>query len=135
MSGRCLLAAAALALAGCGDGAAEKPRAPTKIANPHHEQLKALPPELQRLGVMRAIRDNGRRCQRVEATAYQEDYRNLSMWVALCNDGRHWALFIAPNGDTQVRDCADARELDLPQCRPVAGAEAPPAAAEPDNRP
>ena len=78
---------------------------------------------------MRAIRDNGKRCQRVEATAYQEEYRNLALWVALCNDGRHWALFIAPNGDTQVRDCADARELDLPQCRPIAAAEAPPAKA------
>ena len=131
MSGRALLAAAsALALAGCGDGAAEETRRPTKIANPHHDQLKALPPDLQRIGVMRAIRDNGKRCQRVEATAYQEDYRNLALWVALCNDGRHWALFIAPNGDTQVRDCADARELDLPQCRPVAGTEATPTKAD-----
>lgn len=130
MNGRAILAAsAALALAGCGDGAAENARPPTKIANPHHDQLKALPPDLQRLGVMRAIRDNGKRCQRVEATAYQEEYRNLALWVALCNDGRHWALFIAPNGDTQVRDCADARELDLPQCRPIAAAEAPPAQA------
>lgn len=127
---RALLAAATLALAGCGGETADQPRSPTKIANPHHDELKALPPDLQRLGVMRAIRDNGKRCQRVVATAYQEDYRNLAMWVALCNDGRHWALFIAPNGDTQLRDCADASELGLPQCRPIAATQAPPAATD-----
>ena len=123
-----LLAAAplALALAGCDGGAAEQSRTPTRIANPGHEELQALSPDLQRLGVMRAIRDNGHRCQRVEATAYQEDFRNLAMWVALCNDGRHWALFIAPNRDTQVRNCADARELGLPQCRPLTVPGAPP---------
>ena len=118
--------AAALALAGCGGDEAREQRPATKIANPYHDQLEALPADLQRLGVMRAIRDNGRRCQRVEATAYQQDYRNLAMWVALCNDGRHWALFIAPTGDTQLRDCNDARQLGLPQCRPVAGPGAQP---------
>ena len=108
-------------LASCGESTESEQKPATKIANPHHDQLLALPEELQRLGVMRAIRDNGKRCQRVEAAAYQEDYRNLSMWVALCNDGRHWALFIAPTGDTQVRACTEVRQLGLPQCRPVTG--------------
>lgn len=116
-----LAGALALALAGCGGEDAREPRPATKIANPGHEELRALPPDMQRLGVMRAIRDNGKRCQRVEAAAYQEDYRNLAMWVALCSDGRHWAVFIAPNRDVEVRDCGDARQLGLPQCRPVAG--------------
>ena len=112
--------------AGCGEEQPPEDRPAIKMANPHHDQLLALPAQLQRLGVMRAIRDNGKRCQRVEAAAYQQDYRNMVMWVALCSDGRHWALFIAPNGDTQVRECAQARQLDLPQCRPVAGPGAPP---------
>jgi hypothetical protein len=34
--------------------------------------------------------------------------------------------YIAPNGDTQVRDCAEARQLRLPQCRPVTGPSAEP---------
>lgn len=118
--------ALATLLGGCGgEEPGEPAAAPTKITNPGHDQLLALPDQLQRLGVMRAIRDNGRRCQRVEATAYQQDYRNMAMWVALCSDGRHWALFIAPNGDTQVRECEHARQLQLPQCRPVAGPGAP----------
>lgn len=122
----------ALALTGCGgEDSADQPRAPTKIANPGHEELNALSPANQRLGVMRAIRDNGNRCRRVEAAAYQQDYRNLAMWVALCDDGRHWALFIAPNRDTQVRNCADARELGLPQCRPLTGPGVPAPKATP----
>ena len=116
-----LLAPLAAALAACGDEPPQDQGPATKITNPHHDQLQALSPEMQRLGVMRAIRDNGKRCQRVEAAAYQQDYRNLAMWVALCNDGRHWALFIAPNGDTQVRNCEENRQLGLPQCRPITG--------------
>src|SRR6187401_2778061 len=92
-----LFAVLMLAVAGCDQGPpGEEARAPTKIINPPHNQLLALSGEMQRLGVMRAIRDNGRRCQRVEATRYQEDYRQMAMWVALCNDGRYWSLFIAP---------------------------------------
>jgi hypothetical protein len=127
VTARRLLAVALLvvAAAGCGDERQAEERPAIKMANRHHDQLLALPEQLRRLGVMRAIRDNGKRCQRVEAAAYQQDYRNMVMWVALCTDGRHWALFIAPNGDTQVRDCAQSRQLDLPQCRPVAGPGAP----------
>ena len=112
----------ALAASACDGGGAERQqRGPTKIINPYHDQLKALSPFMQRLTLMRAIRDNGNRCQRVEGGRYQEDYRNLAMWVALCNDARYWAVFIAPNGDTQVRQCTEARQLGLPQCRPVTG--------------
>lgn len=112
----------ALALAGCGSGdAPAERRAPTRIANPFQDQLMALSPPNQRLTLMRALRDNGKRCGRVEATAYQEEYRNLALWVALCEDGRYWGVFIAPNGDTQVRECSQMRQLDLPQCRPLTG--------------
>ncbi len=112
----------ALALAGCdgGEAPAER-RPPTRIANPFQDQLMALSPQNQRLTLMRAIRDNGKRCGRVETTAYQEEYRNLALWVALCEDGRHWSVFIAPNGDTQVRECGQMRRLELPQCRPLTG--------------
>ena len=112
----------ALALAGCDsrEAPAER-RVPTRIANPFQDQLMALSPPNQRLTLMRAIRDNGKRCGRVEATAYQEEYRNMALWVALCEDGRHWGVFIAPNGDTQVCECSQMRQLDLPQCRPLTG--------------
>ena len=113
---------AALALAGCGSGDAPAVRrGPTRIANPYNDQLKALTPQNQRLTLMRAVRDNGKRCGRIEAAAYQEEYRNMALWVALCEEGRHWGIFIAPNGDTQVRECTQMQQLELPRCRPLTG--------------
>ena len=124
---RLVATALAFLLAGCGqsDSAGEQRRAPTRIVNPYHDRLKALDPRMQRLTLMRAVRDNGKRCGRVEAGHYQEDYRNMALWVALCEDGRHWGVFIAPNGDTQVRECTEMSQLELPQCRPVTGPGAP----------
>jgi hypothetical protein len=115
-------AAAALAAAtsGCDQGQPAENVQRIRVANPHSDRLSALSEPMRYLGLMRAIRDSGKRCQRVESGRYQEDYRGLAMWVALCNDGRHWAIFIAPNADIQVRDCAQMRQLRLPQCRPVA---------------
>ena len=117
-------AALSLALAGCDGGAPNENVTRIAVANPHHDQLAALSPPSQRLGLMRAIRDSGKRCQRVESGSYQQDYRGMKMWVALCNDGRHWGIFIAPNADIQVRDCAEMDRLELPQCRPVAPPQA-----------
>lgn len=121
--------ALAVLLVAC-DGGGQQPAQPVKqieVRNDHHEGLMALSPDLQRLALMRAIRDSGKRCQRVDAGAYQETYRGLKMWVARCNDERSWAVYIAPNGDVQVSNCADAAQLGLPQCREVR-AEAAPAA-------
>jgi hypothetical protein len=111
-----------LALAGCGSSdAPSEQRGPTRIANPYSDQLKALTPQNQRLTLLRAIRDNGKRCGRVEAGAYQEEYRNMALWVGQCEDGRYWGIFVAPNGDTQVRECTQMRQLELPVCRPLTG--------------
>ncbi len=116
------LLVAALTAAGCdGADAPTEQRRPTRIVNSYHDRLMTLSPQMQRLTLMRAVRDNGRRCGRVEAGRYQEEYRNMSLWVALCEDGRHFGVFIAPNGDTQVRECTEMRQLELPQCRPVTG--------------
>ena len=110
---------AMLTAAGCEQGQPPQDVKQIRVANPHHDALLKLSPPYQRLGVMRAIRDNGRRCRRVEGTAHQQSHEGMEMWVALCDDGRHWGIFIAPNGDTQIRDCQQMRQLGLPQCRPV----------------
>ena len=114
--------AASVVVAACESGEPPDNRTQIKVANPGHEGLLKLSSLNQRLALMRAIRDNGRRCQRVDGARYQEDYRGMVMWVALCDDQRHWAIFIAPNGDTQVRECGDMARLRLPQCRPVVAA-------------
>jgi hypothetical protein len=123
------MSAAAIALcllSGC-DGGEPEARPPTRIINPFNDQLKALPDDLQHLALMRAIRDNGRRCRRVDGAEYQRDYGQMALWVAVCEGGRLWAVFIAPNGDTQVRECTEMEQLRLPQCRPVSPAPAEPA--------
>jgi hypothetical protein len=117
-----LTLAASIGVAACESGEPPENRTQIKVANPGHDSLLRLSSLNQRIALMRAIRDNGRRCQRVDGARYQEDFRGMVMWVALCSDQRHWAIFIAPNGDTQVRDCADAAQLRLPQCRPVVAA-------------
>jgi hypothetical protein len=113
-------AALALTLAGCSDGAPSNNLTSIQMVNPGSDRLKALSPLNQRIGLMRAIRDSGKRCRNVQAVGYQQEFRRMAMWVALCSDGRHWSIFIAPNEDIQVRDCAENAQLDLPVCRPVA---------------
>jgi hypothetical protein len=108
-----------LALAGCGDVAPGGNKAGIRVANPDSDRLKAMTPLMQRLTLMRAIRQTGHRCHRVVAGAYQQYYRGMEMWVALCDEGKHWSVFIAGNSDVQARDCSQHVQLGLPQCRPV----------------
>ena len=109
-----------LALAACGDVTPSEPGNGIRVANPDSARLKAASPLDQRLTLMRAIRQTGNRCHRVVTGAYQEYYRGMEMWVALCDDGKHWSIFIAGNSDVQVRDCEQNQQLGLPLCRPVA---------------
>jgi hypothetical protein len=108
-------------LAGCGGGDYGQNLAngqqQIRIANKHHDDLLQLPPNGQRLAMMRAVRGTGNRCQRVDNTGYQEEYRNMRMWVAVCGaENKSYAVYIAANGDVQVRDCAEAGQLALPRC-------------------
>lgn len=113
-----------LALAGCDGGAEDGEARSIKVtgSTPYVEQLKALSDLNRGLALRRAVQDSGERCKRVETSGYQQDYQNLSMWTARCSDSGDWALFIAPNGDVQVRSCADVETLDLPVCRIVEAA-------------
>jgi hypothetical protein len=125
----------ALFLAGCGEMTPSKNAPKIIIANPHSDRLKTLSPLYQRITLRRAIGDSGKRCRRVDALGYQQQYRGLAMWVALCDDGRHWAVFIAPNADIQVRLCTQNAQLNLPPCHPVAPLPPDPAAPPNSNRP
>ena len=116
---RPLVLCAVLLLGACDSGGPPAKVQRIKVENPLHDGLLRLTSLNRRIALMRAIRDNRQRCRRVDGARYQEDYRGMVMWVALCSDQRHWAIFIAPNGDTQVRECGDMAQLRLPQCRPV----------------
>ena len=89
-----------------------------RMKNEYEDRLRALRPGLQRIWAMRAVRGTGNACQRVDNAGYQQDYQNLRMWVAVCGvEGKSWAIYIAPNEDIQVRDCADLGQLSLPRCQ------------------
>lgn len=108
----------ALALFGCDGGGGEPNRTQSvKASSPFVERLRSLDDLNRGLALRRAIQDSGSACKRVEASGFQQDYKNMSMWTARCSDRREWALFIAPNGDVQVRQCKDAAQLSLPACR------------------
>lgn len=103
-------------LAGCDDGAPTATRS-VQPTSAYVDKLKSLSEMNRGLALRRAVQDTGGTCKRVEQSGFQEKYKNLSMWTARCSDGNDWAVFIAPNGDVQVRDCKDAAALKLPACR------------------
>ena len=114
--------ALALALAACGDTSPPSANSGIQIniANEGSDRLKALNPMNKRIGLLRAIQQSNFRCRGGVLTgAYQQQYQSLAMWVALCGDGKNYAVFIAPTDDVQVRDCTEHAQLNLPACRPV----------------
>ncbi|HLL31469.1 MAG TPA: hypothetical protein VK403_10770 [Allosphingosinicella sp.] len=124
MKGWATMATCGLLLAGCEDGAPERNVTKVVVANPMSDQLKTLSEPTRNLGLYRAIRDNGRRCKRVDQGAYQQQYKTMAMWTARCSDTGDYALYIAPSGDVQVSACKDARELGLPECKAGAATSA-----------
>lgn len=124
------MTACAILLAGCEDGAPESNVTQVVAANPYSDQLKALSEPTRYLGLYRALRDNGRRCKRVDRGQYQQQYKTMAMWTAHCTDTGDYALYLAPNGDVQVSPCKDARELGLPECKAAAPAARPGEASE-----
>jgi hypothetical protein len=118
-------AAAALALAGCEDGAPEPQRTVVKPANPTSEGLMKLTELYRFLGLRRAIVDNGQRCKKVDRGHYQQDFKNMAMWTARCTDTGEWAVFIAPNGNVQVRRCGNLASIKLPACKPIPDPQEP----------
>lgn len=111
------------ALAACGSqppASTENKAAATTIRNDYHERMIALD-ELQRDSALRrAIRSSGESCDRVEAAAFQQDWKNLKMWTARCQSNAY-AVYLAATGDVQVRPCEQAAELKLPACIVPAG--------------
>ncbi len=123
----------AIATASCGEtgqsNGAGNPQ--INIAVEGSERLKALSPLNQRIGLLRAIQQSRISCPGGVLTgAYQQQHQNLAMWVALCGNGKHYAVFIAPTDDVQVRDCAEHTQLSLPRCRPT-----PPLPRDPQGPP
>lgn len=98
-----VLAAAAIALAACGDVEPVNEQA-VQVPNSAATQtaLEDLP-EGQRNGVfIRAIRDAGRECQHVESSRQTGEAQGFPIWTARCTDSGEWNIVIANDGTAQV---------------------------------
>ena len=123
MSARLLLACTAGVLAvACDQSQPTQPRQPIVVRSEAQDQLNQLDDMNRAIALKRAIHASGFACKRVETSGYSQEYKNLSMWVANCDDGTGWAIFVGPDGSAQVRGCKDLAELGLPACaiRPAA---------------
>ena len=112
----------ALALGGCDSGAGGG-GAPQQVVkrvkpNPFQDKLLALDERDRMLTLMRAVQDDAGQCPRISGSTYQQDYKNMAMWVAHCSN-REWAVYISPSGIVQVRACSEAKQLGLPECAPA----------------
>ena len=111
--------ALALAVSACDNGGQSRDAQPTRSIKVRSDAQKGLhdASDLNRaIALKRAIYDSGYRCQRITSSGYVADYENLEMWMARCDDGRDWAVFIGPDGSAQVRDCKDVARFGLPEC-------------------
>lgn len=88
----------------------------------YSDKLAKLDPLRRSAVLRRAVLDGGERCKRVTASTRQGMWKNLVMWVARCEPGGDYGIFIGPDGSVQVRPCADMPKVKLPKCRvPQAG--------------
>jgi hypothetical protein len=108
--------AAAMIISGCEGNEPAQPAQTVKVRGEAQEQLHQLNELNRAIGLKRAIRDAGYRCQRVTRAGYVGEYENLDMWMANCDEQRDWAVFVGPDGSAQVRDCRDVEEMGLPEC-------------------
>ena len=115
--------AMALVLAGCGESAApRKPAAPAATADDGYRQkLLALSPSQRNSVFFKAIAANGGACPEVKRASYQQDYKDMTMWVAHCAITGDWAVFVNAAGYAQTRECRQTKQLGLPECKPLAG--------------
>ncbi|HEU4704679.1 MAG TPA: hypothetical protein VFS45_03075, partial [Sphingomicrobium sp.] len=93
-----------------------QPRQPIVVRSEAQDQLHQLDDLNRAIALKRAIYASGFRCKRVVRSGYVQEYQNLSMWAAACDDKKEWAIFAGPDGSAQVRPCRDLAELGLPAC-------------------
>ena len=105
-----IMAAAAVALAGCGDGA---PDSANRVEVPGAEAIQnrlAAMPEGQRNAVfIRAIRDARQECQHVESSEPAGEHQGFPVWNATCEGGGTWTVVIMNDGTAAVLNAEEAR--------------------------
>ena len=101
---------------GGGSESAQQNVTSIKAQSAYVEKLRSLSAQNRGLALRRAIQDSGQSCKRITSSQETGAYKNMATWTAHCEGGRDWAIFIAPNGDAQVRSCKHVEQLGLPGC-------------------
>jgi len=120
MTRSCTLLIGALLLAGCDKAPTSSSNADAGVrkgagvADPLRA-LRALPPGGRSATLFRAISDTQPACSKVVASAYQQDYKQMAMFVARCPEAEPYAVFVGPDGTAQARACATLG-ADVPAC-------------------
>jgi hypothetical protein len=105
-----------LLAAACDSPEPVQPRKSIQVRSEQQEGLHKLSEQYRHVALRRAIYDAGRTCRTVTKSGYVQEYGNLSMWTASCDNNRSWAIFVGPDGSVQVRDCRETEQLKLPAC-------------------
>lgn len=108
-------AAAGLAAA-CDQSQPTQPKQSIVVRSEAQDQLLQLDEMNRAIALKRAIYASGYACKRIAKSGYVQEHENLSMWAAICDDRREWAIFVGPDGSAQVRPCGDLAQLGLPAC-------------------
>jgi hypothetical protein len=111
-----LVAGLALASSACGPSETRQTNAQAPAQSEGQKALHKLDDLNRAIALKRAIHASGFQCQRIDRSGYVQEYRNVSMWNASCNDGRNWALFVGRDDSVQVRNCDSLKQLKLPEC-------------------
>lgn len=107
---------AALAASGCDNRQTSAPPPKIAVRSEAQNQLHKLDELNRAIGLKRAILDSGRTCRRVTRSGYVQEYQNLSMWTANCDEKIDYAIFVGPDGSAQVRYCSEMQRFGLPAC-------------------
>ena len=103
-------------VAACNDGAPQREAPTIQVRGPEQDKLHKVDAFSLAIALKRSIQGHGFTCQRLTDGGFVGPYKNLDMWTAKCGDGRQWAIFTAPDGTAQVRDCKDVAAAGLPAC-------------------
>lgn len=106
--------ALALALAACGDGAADRNTTNIQVPEGDYQQQLQTMSDVERNGVFfRAIRDAGRDCSDIQGSTPGGELQGRPTWTARCNNGVDWLIIVGRDGFVQVVSREEAEAMNL----------------------
>ena len=109
-----IIAMTILSLAACGRGGQTSNATAANTAEPVGNQVAALSQGQRDAVFIRAIRDAGLDCQRVQGSIRVGNYRGLPVWQARCQGGGQWTIVVDNDGTAQILNASEASAVTPP---------------------